>query len=53
MLERLATTEKCTIVVERQPDKKMRVTSGSWEGEKVFLRPGWRCREGTGILLGH
>jgi hypothetical protein len=45
VLERLATTEKSTIVIERQPDGKMRVTdgkmrvtSGSWDGEKVFLR---------------
>ena len=38
VLEKLATSEKSTIVVERQPDGKMRVTSGSWEAEKVFLR---------------
>jgi hypothetical protein len=38
VLERLATTEKSTVVIERQPDGKMRVTSGSWYGEKVFLR---------------
>jgi hypothetical protein len=38
VLERLATTEKSTIVNERQPDGKMRVTSGSWDGEKVLLR---------------
>jgi hypothetical protein len=38
VLEKLAVTDKTTIVVERQPDGKMRVTSGSWEGEKVFLR---------------
>jgi hypothetical protein len=38
VLERLATTDKSTIVIERQPDGKMRVTSGSWDGEKVFLR---------------
>ena len=25
-------------MVKRQPDGKMRVTSGSWEGEKVFAR---------------
>jgi hypothetical protein len=25
-------------VIERQPDGKMRVTSGSWDGEKVILR---------------
>jgi hypothetical protein len=27
-----------TIVIERQPDGKMRVASGSWDGEKVFLK---------------
>jgi hypothetical protein len=39
-LERLATSDKTTIVIERQPDGKMRVTSGSWDGEKVFLKDG-------------
>jgi hypothetical protein len=34
----LATTEKVTIVVAQEADGKTRVTSGSWEGEKVFLR---------------
>ena len=38
MLERMATSEKITIVVARELDGKMRVTSGSWEGEKVFLK---------------
>jgi hypothetical protein len=38
LLKRLATSDKTTIVVERQPDGKMRVTSGSWDGEKVFLK---------------
>jgi hypothetical protein len=38
VLERLATSEKCTIVVAREIDGKMRVTSGSWEGEKVFAK---------------
>jgi hypothetical protein len=38
VLERLATPDKTTIVIERQPDGKMRVTSGSWDGEKVFLK---------------
>ena len=37
-IERLATTEQTSIVIERQPDGKMRVTSGFWDGEKVFLR---------------
>jgi hypothetical protein len=30
VLDRLATSEKTTIVVERAPGGKMRVTSGSW-----------------------
>jgi hypothetical protein len=38
VLEKLATSDKATIVIERQPDGKMRVTSGSWDGEKVILR---------------
>jgi hypothetical protein len=38
VLERLATSDKCTIVVQKQPDGKMRVMSGSWNGEKVFLK---------------
>jgi hypothetical protein len=38
VLEKLATSDKATIVVERQIDGKMRVTSGSWDGEKVILR---------------
>jgi len=38
VLEKLATSDKISIVVERQPDGKMRVTSGSWDGEKVFFR---------------
>jgi hypothetical protein len=38
VLEKLATSDKATIVIERQLDGKMRVTSGSWDGEKVILR---------------
>jgi hypothetical protein len=38
VLEKLATSDRVTIVVERQSDGKMRVTSGSWDGEKVILR---------------
>jgi hypothetical protein len=34
----LTTSDNTTIVIERQPDGKMRVTSGSWDGEKVFLK---------------
>ncbi len=33
-----ATTDKITLVVSKEADGKMRVTSGSWEGEKVFSR---------------
>jgi len=38
VLERLATSDKTTIVIEKQPDGKMRITSGSWNGEKIFLK---------------
>jgi hypothetical protein len=38
VLEKLATSDKVSLVIERQPDGKMRVTSGSWDGEKVILR---------------
>jgi hypothetical protein len=38
VLEKLTTSDKVAIVVERQSDGKMRVTSGSWDGEKVILR---------------
>jgi len=31
VIEKLATTERSTIVVERAPEGKIRVTSGSWE----------------------
>ena len=37
VLEKLTTSEKATIVFEKQPDGKMRVTSGSWDGDKVNL----------------
>ena len=38
VLEKLATSEKTTLVIARELDGKMRVTSGSWDGEKVFLK---------------
>jgi hypothetical protein len=38
MLEKLATSDRIAIVIERQPDGKKRVTSGSWHGEKVLMR---------------
>jgi hypothetical protein len=34
----LATSDKSTIVFVRHPDGNMRITSGSWNGEKVFLK---------------
>jgi hypothetical protein len=38
VLEKLATSEKTTIVIDRQPNGGMRVTSGSWDGERVILK---------------
>jgi hypothetical protein len=37
VLERLATSDKVTIVVERLLNRNMHVTSGSWDNEKVIL----------------
>jgi hypothetical protein len=37
VLEKLATTEKTTIIA-REVGGKIRVTSGSWDGEKVILK---------------
>jgi hypothetical protein len=36
VLEKLAVTEKASIVIAKEPGGKMRVSSGSWDGEKVF-----------------
>ena len=38
VVERMATTEKTTIAVSREDGCKIRVTSSSWEGEKVILK---------------
>ncbi|MGA7229313.1 MAG: hypothetical protein WBX95_00050, partial [Xanthobacteraceae bacterium] len=38
VLDRLAVTDKATLVFERAPESKILVTSGSWDGEKVILR---------------
>jgi hypothetical protein len=38
VLEKLAMSDKASIVIERLTDGKMRVTSGSWDREKVILR---------------
>jgi hypothetical protein len=38
VIEKLATTEKTTIAIAREEGGKIRVTSGSWEGEKVILK---------------
>jgi hypothetical protein len=37
VIEKLATTEKTTIAIAREEGGKIRVTSGSWDGEKVIL----------------
>lgn len=41
VLEKLATTDKSTLVVSKEPEGKARVASGSWQGDKVFF-VGWR-----------
>jgi hypothetical protein len=47
VLESLATSDKTTIVIERQPDGKMRVTSNSWADEaNVFM-----CDQVLGLLV--
>jgi hypothetical protein len=38
VLEKLATSDKSTLVIEKQPDGKMRVLSGSWEGETTLVK---------------
>jgi hypothetical protein len=38
VIEKLATTEKTTIAIAREVGGKIRVTSGSWDGEKVILK---------------
>ena len=49
VLERLATSDKSTIVVERQPDGKMRVTLLGWE-KFVFARSGARITQRRGVF---
>ena len=38
VIEKLATTEKTTLALAREEGGKIRVTSGSWDGEKVILK---------------
>jgi hypothetical protein len=38
VLEKLVTNGKTTLVCEKAPEGKIRVTSGSWDGEKVILK---------------
>lgn len=33
-----ASLDEATLVVEKAPEGKIRVTSGSWDGEKVILK---------------
>jgi hypothetical protein len=46
VLERIAVTDKATLVYEKAPEGKIPVTSGSWDGEMVFF-----TRSGTRGLL--
>ena len=36
VIEKLATSDEVTLTVERLPEGKMRVTSSSWDAERVF-----------------
>jgi hypothetical protein len=38
VIEKLATTEKTTLAIAREEGGKIRVTSGSWDGERVILK---------------
>ncbi|MGB9391918.1 MAG: hypothetical protein WCB70_18300, partial [Xanthobacteraceae bacterium] len=38
VLERSATTDKATLVCEKAPEGKVRVTSSAWASEKVILK---------------
>jgi hypothetical protein len=38
VIEKLATTEKTMLAIAREEGGKIRVTSGSWDGEKVILK---------------
>jgi hypothetical protein len=38
VIGKLATTEKTTLAIAREVGGKIRVTSGSWDGEKVILK---------------
>jgi hypothetical protein len=53
-LEKLAVSEKTTLVISKEADDKMRVTSGSWEGEKVFyaIRCSRSAMSSAGSLAG-
>jgi hypothetical protein len=38
VLEKLAVSEKLSLILAREEGGKIRVTSGSWDGEKVILK---------------
>lgn len=38
VLERMATSEDTTLVIKREPEGKMRVTSRHWEDAKVIVK---------------
>jgi hypothetical protein len=37
VIEKLATSDRVTLTIERLPEGKMHVTSNGWDGEKMFL----------------
>ena len=38
VIEKLATSDKVTLTIERLLEGKMRVTSNSWDHERIFAR---------------
>jgi hypothetical protein len=38
LLQKLAVTDKTTLTCEKAPEGKIRMTSGSWDSEKVILK---------------
>jgi hypothetical protein len=38
VLEKLTVSEKTSLILAREVGGKIRVTSGSWEGEKIILK---------------
>jgi hypothetical protein len=38
VIEKLATSDKVTLTMERLPEGKMHVTANSWDHERIFAR---------------